>query len=319
MSTSHLPDHNVSASQLASLPMSDFGDRLRTAAFVWLSQQTDGGLLPIDFQTLKRFAFEGNSVSLIGQRGIWKPRQLTVPISIATAPPRGAREAPYEDSITDGGLLRYRYQGTDPETADNVGLRRAMVEQLPLIYFFGIARGVYHATWPVYVVEDQPEELSILVAMLEPGRVRPDLPSNINDQAERRYYERMTRQRIHQSSFRVHVLSAYREKCAMCRLNHPELLDAAHIIPDSEGGRPHVPNGMALCKIHHAAFDEHIVGVCPDKVIEIRGDILEEVDGPMLRHGLQELHRQRLHLPRSTDQHPATDLLEQRYEQFQMA
>lgn len=42
-----------------------------------------------------------------------------------------------------------------------------------------------------------------------------------------------------------------------------------------------------MCKIHHAANDSDIVGVRPDGVAEVRHDVLEETDGPMLRHGLQ--------------------------------
>lgn len=293
-------------------------DEIRNAAFLWLSQQTDGGLMPISSATLRTFAFNGEPVSLLGQRGIWKPRQLAEPISIATSPPRGSAPPPYEDSITEEGLLRYKYQGVDPNGSDNVGLRRAMTEQLPLIYFFGISRGQYHATWPVYVVDDHPEQLAFSVAILEPGRVQPDLPAAVNDAAETRYYERLTRHRIHQASFRVHVMEAYK-KCAICRLKHTVLLDAAHIIPDSQKGPSTVQNGLALCKIHHAAFDSHIIGIRPDKVIEIRNDILDEVDGPMLRHGLQEMHHESLHIPSNPSKQPALNFLEQRYQQFQDA
>ena len=58
--------------------------------------------------------------------------------------------------------------------------------------------------------------------------------------------------------------------------SHRLLLDAAHIVPDGEPcGDPRVPNGLALCKLHHAAFDRLFVGVRPDGVIEVRRDILE--------------------------------------------
>jgi putative restriction endonuclease len=110
---------------------------------------------------------------------------------------------------------------------------------------------------------------------------------------------------------------AYRNRCAICRLAHPELLDAAHILPDGHPrGDPIVPNGVALCKLHHAAFDRHILGIRPDCVIEIRRDILEEVDGPMLRHGLQEVAGAVLNVPRAEVSRPRPDLLEERYEMF---
>jgi putative restriction endonuclease len=106
----------------------------------------------------------------------------------------------------------------------------------------------------------------------------------------------------------------------MCRLRHAELLDAAHILPDGHPlGNPVVPNGLALCKIHHAAFDSNILGVRPDLVVEVQRRILDEIDGPMLRHGLQELHGSRLLIPRSRASHPDRDRLEYRYEEFSRA
>src|SRR5690606_12988074 len=69
----------------------------------------------------------------------------------------------------------------------------------------------------------------------------------------RSYVTTTVRQRIHQRAFRERVLRAYQEQCALCRLRHEQLLDAAHIIPDKEPeGRATVTNGLALCKFHHA-------------------------------------------------------------------
>ena len=66
------------------------------------------------------------------------------------------------------------------------------------------------------------------------------------------------------------------------------VLEAAPIAPDGAGfGEVVVSNGMSLCRLHHAAFDRLVLGVHPDYVIHVRRDILEEVDSPMLRHGLQ--------------------------------
>ncbi|MSR07359.1 MAG: hypothetical protein EXR93_09890 [Gemmatimonadetes bacterium] len=86
------------------------------------------------------------------------------------------------------------------------------------------------------------------------------------------------------------AVAAYHVTCAMCRLKHNSLLDAAHIIPDrEEHGLAEVPNGLCLCKIHHTAYDVNIVGVDADYRIHVREDVLEEHDGPMFRHGLQEM------------------------------
>jgi putative restriction endonuclease len=58
------------------------------------------------------------------------------------------------------------------------------------------------------------------------------------------------------------------------------------------------------------------LGITPDSVVQIREDILEEVDGPMLKHGLQEMHGSKLVLPRSKKEHPDKDALEFRYRKF---
>lgn len=106
----------------------------------------------------------------------------------------------------------------------------------------------------------------------------------------RRYPWGLTRHRLHQGAFRDIVISAYEYRCTVCRLGHSEFLDAAHIIPDTDDrGAPVVQNGLSLCKIHHAAYVADILGISPDYEVRISRRVFEEHDGPMLRHGLQEL------------------------------
>ncbi|HUL43455.1 MAG TPA: HNH endonuclease [Bacteroidota bacterium] len=138
--------------------------------------------------------------------------------------------------------------------------------------------------------------------------------------SRRAYVTKQVRQRLHQQAFRARVLAAYREQCACCRLRHEQLLDAAHIIPDSEPeGEPVVSNGIALCKLHHAAFDELFIGITPDHIIQVRRDILEEFDGPMLLHGLQGLNGNKIVLPRSLRHQPNREFLERRFILFRNA
>jgi putative restriction endonuclease len=82
-------------------------------------------------------------------------------------------------------------------------------------------------------------------------------------------------------------------------------------------GEPIVPNGLALCKIHHAAYDQNILGIRPDCVVEIHARLLDEVDGPMLLHGLQKHHgRELMQRPRRRADQPDPDRLMERYSQF---
>jgi putative restriction endonuclease len=174
--------------------------------------------------------------------------------------------------------------------------------------------------WPVYIVRDDPAVLTFHVAVDDAAYIAQKAERVLADDsttARRAYVTAITRVRLHQRSFREKVITAYRSQCSLCRLKHEELLDAAHIIPDSSPeGEPRVTNGIALCKLHHAAFDSFIIGVTPDFTVHVRNDVLKETDGPMLKYGLQQLHGSRLLLPIATAQWPNREALERRFEQF---
>jgi putative restriction endonuclease len=299
----------------------DHDRRVRLAAFQWLRAQVDiqGEVLPRSVLA-EGFTYEGVRVPLLGPQGIFKPAILTgAPLSITTAP-RG----PYADNFASG-LLRYAYRGIDPEHPDNRGLRRAMERQLPLVYLYGLEPGRYMAVWPVYVVGDSRSDLFFDVAVDDPQLAFADSAADsaiAEDRADirRQYVTSVVRRRLHQQAFRARVLAAYRVRCALCRLRHQELLDAAHITGDAlPEGEPVVSNGLSLCKLHHAAFDRHFLTVRPDYLIEVRQSVLDEEDGPMLLHGLKEMHRQPILLPRSPALRPDQRRLEERYEAFRGA
>lgn len=296
----------------------EFERRVRIAAFNYLQSVVDDDGVAT-WQQLKAFTIGREDILLVGSgNGIFKPRQLSLPISILTAPPKDGREPPYVDEVSPDDFLLYRYRGIDPRHRDNVGLRQTMQEGLPLIYLHGIDVGRYLVS-VARIVADDPAALTFMAVLsdLETARSSDDI-SELTDR-ERSYQFRLARRRLHQTSFRQRVLRAYRNSCALCRLRHPELLDAAHIIRDSQGGQPIVPNGLALCKIHHAGYDSNIIGIRPDLVIEIRPDVLKEKDGPMLAHGLQGFHRSSIWTPRGEKTAPDHDALDQRFEEFKAA
>ena len=296
---------------------------LRHAAFNWLHEQValHGDVLPRSLLT-EGFYHNGERITLLGPQGIWKPRAFEIPLTITTV-----INGPYRDGPDGDGLLLYKYRGTDPGHRDNIGLRTAMQKQIPLIYFNNIVKGRYHAIWPVFIVGDSPDELTFTVAaddekylFIEHAGTYASVADSSEQLIRRSYITTEVRQRMHQRSFRERVLNAYNDQCTLCRLRHRELLDAAHIIPDSDPeGEPIISNGLSLCKLHHAAFDKNIIGITPDYTVQVRGDILEEEDGPMLRHGLQGMHGSRIILPGHRDERPDRDFLARRYEIFRKA
>jgi putative restriction endonuclease len=294
-----------------------FDWQARLAAFAFVEQLTarHGEVLP--WEPLRDgVELDGRRITLIGQRGIWKPKSLDLPISISTSP-----RNPYGDEASDDGFLHYRYYGSDPNHPDNVGLRECFRRGLPLIYFAGVEKGWYAPVWPLVLVNDDPGTLTVVGACEDIASLRPDVSVDAAAEVRRRYVTRVALVRLHQAGFRQRVLSAYRTSCTVCRLKHRELLDAAHITGDrEETGEPVVSNGLAMCKIHHAAFDRNILGIRPDHVVEIRADILHETDGPMLKHGLQDLHGAELAvLPARAADRPDAQRLAQRYDEFRAA
>lgn len=288
---------------------------IRTAAFTWLKGQVDIHGEILDRSVLAHgFMFKDQRIHLAGQSGIWKPQAMQYPISITTK-----FGGPYPDRLNKDGLIEYRYRGENPNFWDNVGLRETMRLKKPLIYLFGISRGRYFVSFPVYIVHDDPARLTFTVQVDEISALSETLIAEDPNAVlfRRAYATTSAKIRLHQQSFRERVLNAYRNQCTLCRLKHPELLDAAHIIADNEEwGDPVIQNGLSMCKIHHAAFDRNIIGINPDYYIHVRKDILEESDGPMLKYGLQSLENQKIILPGHHRDYPDRERLEKRYDGF---
>lgn len=299
----------------------DYDLRLRLALFEHVDRlrRETGGVV-----TSKRlnqgFMFEGRQIPIWNQQqGIFRPAALRESGVALTA--QTSFRSPYDDRADPADdRFVYKYRGQDPDHPDNVAMRRAMETTRPILYLVAVQPGVYEAIFPTYVVGDAPEQLSFMLladtaGAIAAGSLDPDLHAPL-----KAYVTREVKHRLHQRRFRYLVLDAYRERCAMCSLRHAALLDAAHILPDrDERGNPQVPNGLALCRIHHGAYDVGIVGVDPDYLLHVRRDILDEIDGPMLRHGLQELHGGKLTVPRSAAKRPNREYLAERFEAFRAA
>lgn len=304
----------------------DIAWQMRVAAFEELKRLVahHGEALPWEV-IAQGFLFRGERILFANRaRGIFKPEKMPskAALSIKTTRPKAGRKARYKDLVSNEGFL-YEFQGDDPNSWDNQLLFHAYKTGTPLIYFYGLAPSVYQPIWPVFITEFDPYakvcrvEVDDAAALHPPGAAVADRKFQ---QIQRHYVTVQAKRRLHQQAFRIQVLDAYEERCAICRFPRRELLDAAHILPDrDQRGEPEVRNGLALCKLHHGAFDSDLLGIRPDGVIEISPVLLNERDGPTLEQGLKGFNGKLLHFPRRRDARPAAAYLEERYERFRSA
>jgi putative restriction endonuclease len=191
------------------------------------------------------------------------------------------------------------------------------MDSIPISLLRGITRGIYLPNWTVYVEAEDRSRHEFAIAADEHLH---GLDLGSIDDFQRAYRMGLTKIRSYQPSFRSRLRHAYNSTCAICRLHHLELFDAAHIRPDGHPrGTPIVPNGITLCKLHHAAFDRNLLGIRPDFVVEVRSELLRVIDGPMLQHGLKEMNGSQLVVPREWASRSDRARLEEWYEEFRSA
>jgi putative restriction endonuclease len=300
--------------------------RMRSAAFEHLRRLNATHDYLSSWQLAEGFFFEGNRIPLVNpQRGIFKPRQMEHLLSIRTVFPKPGAKIWYDDQrhvhrqiYQSEDLVEYAFMGTNPDAADNRWLREACEQKIPIIYFIGIAPGRFLAQVPAFIAAWDRHALKAMVGFGQPaahgGAAFPD------EQPARRYALSAVKQRLHQATFRQAVLTAYDGRCALTGLPEPMLLDAAHIISDKHEalGQPVVPNGLPLSKIHHAAFDAHLIGIDPDYCLHVSQRLMGQRDGPMLE-ALKQLDRHRIHLPARPRDLPDRDRLALRFSEFRSA
>ncbi|MFI6026423.1 hypothetical protein [Amycolatopsis magusensis] len=149
-----------------TIDASDYDSRLRRQAFTWLTELNakHGGRIP--FGLLQEFRFEGKRIPLMDpQAGIRKPKELGSALSLRTTYTPPNKRRPYEDELDANGLIRYyMYRGTDPLHFQNVAMRRAFTEKRPMIWFKGVASGLYQPHFPLWLTKDEPENLRFLIS-----------------------------------------------------------------------------------------------------------------------------------------------------------
>jgi putative restriction endonuclease len=161
-------------------------------------------------------------------------------------------------------------------------------------------------------VEDWDDSLGVFLVTFDEGiRSRP-LPTKAEEEQfqlkqRRQDATRKVRARPGQQRFSFNVLRRYGRKCAVCDIRVPEVLDAAHLVPDRRQGSYDARNGVVFCAVHHRAFDAGLFGIEPDTL-----RIHYKANGPgadSLRIDYETLE----HLPKK----PHEEALQWRWERWQ--
>jgi putative restriction endonuclease len=209
-------------------------------------------------------------VFLKGQQGIFKPAELSDPLSITST-----IDSPYNDDPIEGSRVMYDFApGTD-------GLKRCAETELPLIYFLQVKRKPnpeYVIFAPVYVVGWDEASRRFLIDLSEqkPGEAispppttrqlmlpeirTPESPMEIREMTKS-YVITTVQRRLQHARFRNAVLKAYRDRCAVCGLGIRALLDAATMADN---------RGIALCATHHRAFNAGILRIDEEGRVHIK-------------------------------------------------
>jgi putative restriction endonuclease len=289
-------------------------DLLRAAAFSALDvlRARLGDTLPLHGAIAEGFNFNGTRVPFKDRMsGIYRAAEQlgTAALSVWTS-----ANSPYgADEEADKGYW-YAYQNGAIDNPDNRKLREAHRLQVPIIYFRSFQRNWYTPIYPVFVEQDDPLGRRVF---LSPGVATVMGDSEPAVGVNREYTMQITKRRLHQGRFRGLVMQAYAQKCTICQLKEPRLLEAAHIRADSHpDSTSMVTNGLSLCSIHHRAYDESLIGIDPDYRVHVAKEMLIEKDGPMLDL-LNASHGSTIVVPRTLVQRPDRELLAERFERFQ--
>lgn len=119
----------------------------------------------------------------------------------------------------------------------------------------------------------------------------------------------LTRHRLGQGSFRLAVLEAYGNRCAISGTRMSPILQAAHIRPYARGGQHALANGLALRADVHTLYDRGYLGVDPDYRLRVSPRLHDDF-GNGIEYYSREARGEVIRLPESEDARPDREALE---------
>jgi len=216
------------------------------------------------------------------------------------------------------GLVLYNLQKGDPSNKANRQLTEAYRQKHPLIFFRGVSDVLYEVLYPVFVQSLDLRRMESVISLDEGSIISTgdEIQYVAEDPITRGYSQTSSKSRHHQRAFRNRVLLAYGLRCALTGLPLPKLLQTAHIVPDAREGEASVRNGIAMSYLHHAAYEQDLIGIDPDGVIHLSESLRATKDGPLFDHGIAALDGRPIRRPQFEAHRPFRDFLAIRYEEF---
>lgn len=249
-------------------------------------------------------------------------------------------DGPYDDTVTQG-QFEYIGEGLSGDQSENSPGNSALIDavssDIPVHFFYQqSSNGEWEYQGLVEVLGYEFEERGgrqVLAFTMEHQHEKgPETaePSQETVETERTQLEnaldegpRLTedeeeyteaRRRARDSAFSELVREAYGGTCAICGSSREtpdgnQEVEAAHIYPKQEGGADDVRNGIALCKLHHWAFDTGWLAISDEYEILVQDE--PDRDG---YYEFKQLEGDTLHLPDTGEAKPHRKFLEQHRE-----
>lgn len=165
---------------------------------------------------------------------------------------------------------------------------------------------------PLHETGKAAKEIALLKKIAEAPNKVGDKEINEGFPATRKWALASTRRALRALDFSDRVLTAYSNCCAMCGIQL-RLLDGAHILPVAEPeSTDETSNGIALCALHHRAYDRGIVTFDVKNAIHVSDPRINELKGDGLHGGLDEFKKgllKEIHLPAKRGEQPKADFV----------
>lgn len=253
-------------------------------------------------------------------KGTYKPRDWDYSLSI-----KETLNSPYGDipiaTLANGDWV-YRYHREDGDNKyTNAGLQNCLrdsipvgviiqVEPKPNVRYFvaGLGRLTRYSdpwfdvvNWRSLATDATLEKLvAEEVGVYDGMQDQAILPGLFGNPDDDRFNQQLIRP--NQQMFRVMLLSTYQQACAITQSQVTQVLDAAHIQPYVYEKIDKVHNGLLLRTDVHRLFDHGLIAVDPN--------VMETVVSPrLIGSEYEDLAGKSLTLPRSSQFHPSSDLL----------